>query len=66
MEERQEIRKLARALKARGVDKDSGVIISLQVRKDGKRDRLLQWMADNPEATPSEIMEKARLLHRER
>ncbi len=65
MDERQQIRRLALALKERGVDKESGVIISLQVRNGDKRDRLMSWMRENSSATPEEIMDKALMLHLE-
>ena len=66
MEERQEIRKLAKALKARNVNEQTGVIISLQVRKDGKRDRLMRWMEENPDATADEIEDKALAMYLEK
>ena len=66
MDEQQQISALAKKLKERGVDQQSGLIISLEMRKGNKRARLMQWMEDNPEATAEEIMEKSSELYDEK
>ena len=54
------IKRLAYALKDAGVDKDTGVTISLRLRKPGKAELLLAWLEQNPTSTPEEICQKSR------
>ena len=60
MENEEIIKRLAYALKDAGVDKDTGVNISLRLRKPGKAEQLLEWMEQNKTATPEEICQKSR------
>ena len=54
---------LGQKLKAAKVDIDSAVIVSLLVREGDRREQLMAWMEENPQATPTEICKKARALH---
>lgn len=54
---------LGQKLKAAKVDIDSAVIVSLLVREGDRREQLMAWMEENPQATPAEICKKARALH---
>lgn len=63
MEDRSAIRELAKRLKAARVDQETGVSISLMVREGARREQLMAWMEENPQATPAEICKKARALH---
>ena len=54
---------LGQRLKAAKADIDSAVIVSLLVREGDRREQLMAWMEENPQATPAEICKKARALH---
>lgn len=54
---------LGQKLKAAKVDIDSAVIVSLLVREGDRREQLMAWMEENPQANPAEICKKARALH---
>ena len=53
---------LGQKLKAAKVDIDSAVIVSLLVREGDRREQLMAWMEENPQANPAEICKKARAL----
>ena len=65
-EEREAIRTLGRMLKARGINKEKAIDISMMVRKGDKRDRLIEWMEKNPNATAEDICNKGLDLSVER
>ena len=54
---------LGQKLKAAKVDIDSAVIVSLLVREGDRREQLMAWMEENPQANPAAICKKARALH---
>ena len=54
---------LGQKLKAAKVAIDSAVIVSLLVREGDRREQLMAWMEENPQANPAEICKKARALH---
>ena len=54
---------LGRKLKEARVDRETAVSISLMVREGDRREQLMAWMEENPQANPAEICKKARALH---
>ena len=58
------IRQLARMLKQAGLDKESGVTLSLMVRRPGGAERLMDWMSQNPNAAHEKLFAKAREIHK--
>ena len=57
---RETIRQLAHKLKQAGVDKETGVTLSLMVRRPGGADQLMNWMEQNPRAPLEALYDKAR------
>ena len=57
------IQQLARKLKQAGVDKETGVTLSLMVRRPGGAEQLMEWMEQNPAAPLQSLYDKAREIH---
>ena len=66
MENRETIRALAHSLRIAGVDQNTGLNVSLRLRRPGKAEQMIAWIEQNPEATPEKICEKSRELAREK
>ena len=62
MKKEDTITRLARSLKVAGVDKETGITISLRLRRPGKAEQLIEWLEQNPSVTPEEICKKSREL----
>ena len=63
MEQRDTIRELAHMLRLAGVDKETGITLSLMVRRPGGAEQLVEWLEMNPTASIEEICDKAREIH---
>ena len=63
MEQRDTIRELAHMLRLAGVDKETGITLSLMVRRPGGAEQLMDWMEMNPTASEADICDKAREIH---
>ncbi len=59
------IEALGRMLNSKGMELETAINTSLQVRKGDKRKRLMQWVEANPEVTKEEIQDKALELLKE-
>ena len=57
---------LIQMLKDRGVNVDSAVNICAMVMDGSRKDRLMQWINQNPEATAKEICTTARAIGMEK
>ena len=64
MTKQETIRKLAHKLKQAGVDKETGVTLSLMVRRPRGAEQLMAWIEQNPKAAHEEIFDKAREIHK--
>ena len=62
MENKVIITELAKKLKMAGVDKETGITVSLRLRKPGKAEAMIDWLEKNRTATPEEICRKSREL----
>ena len=60
------MKKLFQKLKTAGIDEETSVIISLQLMEQEDMERMLLWMGRNPEASLTEICDKAQELHEAR
>ena len=56
---RETILQLAHELKQAGVDKETGVTLSLMVRRSGGAEQLMDWMERNPQAPLEALYNKA-------
>ena len=52
-------------LNSKGMELETAINTSLQVRKGDKRKRLMQWVEANPEVTEEDIQDKALELLKE-
>ena len=53
------IEALGRMLNSKGMELETAINVSLQLRKGDKRKRLMQWVEANPVVTEEEIQDKA-------
>ena len=50
---------LARLLKAIGMEMEEAITLSLRVRRPEHQPKMIQWLQENPDATPMDALRKS-------